>query len=203
MDTMKELVLLNDDHFIVDMMYARRNNMVECAVYQEIGLGNVAFLHNEALQRLLEVIPILDKMNVKMRVCDAYRPPVAHERFLEIIPVSKAKFFAETPEKSNHCHGTAVDVCLTDINGNNLLYPTEVDAYEEKYSKQVLIGQFSDFNKHLLKARHDYMEASKEAIENREKLKSIMESVGFEAIMHEWWHYNLKGWPNYPMIEWP
>ena len=35
------------------------------------------------------------------------------------------------------------------------------------------------------------------------RLKSMMESVGFESIMHEWWHYNLKGWQNYPMVEWP
>ena len=200
---MNELILLNDDHFIVDMMYARSNNMVGCAVYQEIGFGNVAFLRNEALQKLLALIPELDKMHVKMRVCDAYRPPVAHERLLEIIPRSKAKFFAATPERSNHCHGTAVDVCLTDFNGNNLVYPTEIDAYEEKYSKQVLNGQFADFDKHLIKARHDYMEAASEAIENRERLKSMMESVGFESIMHEWWHYNLKGWQNYPMVEWP
>lgn len=200
---MNELILLNDDHFIVDMMYARSNNMVGCAVYQEIGFGNVAFLRNEALQKLLALIPELDKMHVKMRVCDAYRPPVAHERLLEIIPRSKAKFFAATPERSNHCHGTAVDVCLTDFNGNNLVYPTEIDAYEEKYSKQVLNGQFADFDKHLIKARHDYMDAASEAIENRERLKSMMESVGFESIMHEWWHYNLKGWQNYPMVEWP
>ena len=199
---MNELILLNDDHFIVDMMYARSNNMVGCAVYQEIGFGNVAFLRNEALQKLLALIPELDKMHVKMRVCDAYRPPVAHERLLEIIPRSKAKFFAATPERSNHCHGTAVDVCLTDIHGHNLIYPTEIDAYEEKYSKQVLNGQFADFDKHLIKARHDYMDAASEAIENRERLKSMMESVGFEAIMHEWWHYNLKGWQNYPMVEW-
>lgn len=200
---MNELILLNDDHFIVDMMYARSNNMVGCAVYQEIGFGNVTFLRKEALQKLLALIPELDKMHVKMRVCDAYRPPVAHERLLEIIPRSKAKFFAATPERSNHCHGTAVDVCLTDFNGNNLVYPTEIDAYEEKYSKQVLNGQFADFDKHLIKARHDYMDAASEAIENRERLKSMMESVGFESIMHEWWHYNLKGWQNYPMVEWP
>jgi len=200
---MEKLILLNDDHFIVDMMYARSNNMVGRAVYQEIGFGNVAFLRREALQQLLALIPELDKMRVKMRVCDAYRPPVAHERLLEIIPRSKAKFFAATPDRSNHCHGTAVDICLTDFNGNNLMYPTEIDAYEEKYSKQVLNGQFADFDKHLIKARHDYMGASSEAIENRERLKAMMESVGFESIMHEWWHYNLKGWQNYPMVEWP
>lgn len=200
---MNKLVLIEDSHFIIDMMYARSNNMVGCAVYQEIGLGNCAFVHQDVYERLLGLIPELEKLQLKMRICDAYRPPMAHERLLQIIPCSKAKFFAETPEKSNHCHGTAIDVCLTDINGNNLAYPTEVDAYEEKFSKQVLGGFFADFDNHLVKARHDYGQASSEALENRERLRQMMESAGFEHIVHEWWHYNLKGWQNYPIINWP
>ena len=135
-----------------------------------------------------------------MRVCDAYRPPVAHNRLLEIIPIEG--FFAKDYARSNHCHGTAVDVCLTDINGNNLAYPTEIDAYEEQYQKQVCNGDFSQFQKHLIKARHDYDGATKEAIENRQFLKDLMESHGFESIPHEWWHYNICGWQNYPVVDW-
>lgn len=198
----KNLVQLTDSHFIIDMMYARSNNMTGRAVYEEIGYKNVAYMHKDVIRILLKIIPFLEINSLKMRICDAYRPPIAHQKLLEIIPRSKAKFFAETPEKSNHCHGTAVDVCLTDLNGNNLSYPTEIDAYEEKYSKQVLNGQFSDFDKHLIKARHDYMGASPEAIKNREQLKSLMENSGFESINHEWWHYNIKGWQKYPVIEW-
>ena len=61
---------------------------------------------------------------------------------------------------------------------------------------------FDEFQKHLVKARHDYMGASDEAIKNREFLKQLMETHGFESIPHEWWHYNLKGWQNYPVVEW-
>ena len=137
-----------------------------------------------------------------MRICDAYRPPIAHQKLLEIITRYKAKFFAETPEKSNHCHGTAIDVCLTDIDGNNLLYPTEIDAYEKRFQEQVSKDLFTEFDRHLQKARHDYMEASPEAIKNREQLKRLMENIGFESITHEWWHYNLRNWQSYPLIEW-
>lgn len=196
------LVKLTDSHFIIDMMYARTNNMVGRAVYQEIGYGNVAYMHQDVWKKLLKIVPFLDENKLKMRICDAYRPPIAHQKLLEIIPRTKAKFFAETPEKSNHCHGTAVDVCLTDINGNNLLYPTEIDAYEKRFQEQVITGNFIEFESHLQKARHDYMEALPEAIENRERLKKIMENIGFESISHEWWHYNLKNWQNYPLIEW-
>lgn len=196
------LVLLDDNHFIIDMMYARTDNMVGRAVYQEIGYGNKAYMHNDVKESLLKIIPFLEENKFKMRICDAYRPPLAHQKLLEIIPRSKAKFFAETPEKSAHCHGTAVDVCLTDINDHNLLYPTEIDAYEKHFQEQVLNGDFEDFQQHLQKARHDYMDAKKEAIKNRQILKDLMESIGFEAIAHEWWHYNIKNWQKYPVIEW-
>jgi len=199
---MNELIQLTDSHFIIDMMYARTNNMVGCAVYKEIGYGNVAYMHKDMLSTLLKIVPFLEKNKLKMRICDAYRPPIAHQKLLEIIPRYKAKFFAQTPEKSNHCHGTALDVCLTDINGNNLLYPTEIDAYEKRFQEQITKGLFVEFQQHLQKARHDYMEASPEAIKNREQLKRLMESTGFESITQEWWHYNLKNWQNYPLVEW-
>lgn len=196
------LVQLNNPHFITDMMYARSNNMVGRAVYEEIGYGNKAYMHEDVKNALLKLVPFLEENKLKMRICDAYRPPIAHQKLLEIIPRSQALFFAETPEKSNHCHGTAVDVCLTDIKGNNLVYPTEIDAYEGRFQEQVANGYFDEFQKHLIKARHDYTETSDEAIKNRQQLKLIMENIGFEAISHEWWHYNIKNWQDYPVIEW-
>ena len=111
---MDNLVLFEHPRFIVDMMYARNNNMVGQDVYRQVGYGDKAYMHKDTAAALLKIAPILEQNHLKMRICDAYRPPVAHQRLLEIIPRSKAKFFAETPEKSNHCHGTAIDVCLTD-----------------------------------------------------------------------------------------
>ena len=199
---MSELVDLTDSHFIIDMMYARTDNMVGRAIYKEIGYGNKALMHTDVRDALLRLVPFLEKNHLKMRICDAYRPPLAHQKLLEIIPRSQAHFFAETPKKSNHCHGTAVDVCLTDMNGNNLPYPTEIDAYDKHFQEQVSNGCFEDFQKHLLKARHDYAEAAPEALANRQQLKDLMEKSGFEAIIYEWWHYNIKNWQDYPLIDW-
>ncbi|MBQ8482147.1 MAG: D-alanyl-D-alanine carboxypeptidase family protein [Alphaproteobacteria bacterium] len=195
-----DLILFENPHFIVDMMYARRNNMVGRAVYVEIGFGNKAYVHKKVAEKLLSIVPVLEEKNYKMRICDAYRPPLAHSKLLEIIP--RAGFFAANPERSNHCHGTAVDVCLTDIDGNNLDYPTQIDAYEEKYSRQVAAGNFDEFFNHLKKARHDYTEASDLQIKNREFLKNLMETHGFSSIEHEWWHYNIADFALYPLAEW-
>ena len=197
---MENLVLFDNPHFIIDMMYARSNNMSGQPVYEQIGYGNHAYMHKDMAAALEKIVPILTENKLKMRICDAYRPPLAHQKLLEIVPIPG--FFAATPERSNHCHGTAVDVCLTDENGKNLVYPTEIDAYEKRFQEQVCRGDAAEFQKHLIKARHDYMEASAEAIENRNFLKALMESHGFESIMHEWWHYNLKGYQGYPVIEW-
>lgn len=197
---MKNLVLFSNSHFIVDLMYARADNMLLCPVYEEIGFGNNLYVHKDVAEKLLSLIPDLEKINCKMRICDGYRPPLAHKRCLEVVPIKG--FFAANYEKSNHCHATAVDVCLTDFQGNNLVYPTEIDAYSPEFAKQISEGKSDEFQDYLVKARHDYYGATSEAIKNREFLKELMESHGFESIPHEWWHYNLKGWQNYPVIEW-
>ena len=197
---MKELVNFCDPHFIIDMMYARSDNMLGRPVYQEIGYGNQAWMHPDVAAALLSLVPVLELSDLKMRICDAYRPPLAHECMVEIIPIKG--FFKADYRESNHCHGTALDVCLTDLQGNNLFYPCAVDAYEPRFQQQVAAGEFSAFQQHLQKARHDYTDAPEDAIANREFLKQLMENHGFECIPHEWWHYNIKGWQNYPVVEW-
>lgn len=195
---MENLVEINDPHFIVDLMYARVENMSGCAVYQEVGFGNRAYLHRDAAAALFSAIPELERLDLKLRICDAYRPAEAHRQLVNAVPLPG--FFKPDYRTSNHCHGTAVDVCLTDREGNNLHYPTEVDAYEAQWQKEVSEGCFDGFYAHLQKARHDYQAAAPEEIQNREFLKNLMESCGFESIPHEWWHYNLKGWQKYPVI---
>ena len=195
---MKNLTEINDPHFIIDLMYARVENMSGRAVYQEVGFGNRAYLHPAAAAALLSVIPELERLKLKMRICDAYRPAEAHSLLVKAVPIPG--FFKPDYRTSNHCHGTAVDVCLTDLQGRNLSYPTEVDAYDPKWQKEIAAGRFEGFGAYLQKARHDYQAAEPEEIQNRAFLKKLMESCGFESIPHEWWHYNLKGWQKYPVI---
>lgn len=192
----------SDDCFIIDMMYASlKNNMTGVAVYNEIGLGNRAFVHKDLWEKLKQVIPYLKSHNLKMKICDAYRPPLAHQRLKDIIP--QPGFFASAPERSQHCHATAVDVCLCDKNGVELLYPTKVDAFDAEYAAQVQAGNLAPFFDYLKKARHDYDGADKQAIANREELRRLMEEVGLESISSEWWHYDLPDGRSeaYPIID--
>ena len=102
------LVEIKDPHFIIDLMYARANNMSGCAAYREIGLGNRAFVRTALYGRLLNLVPELEAMRLKMRICDAYRPPLAHTIMLKKVAIPG--LFAANYQLSNHCHGTAVDV---------------------------------------------------------------------------------------------
>lgn len=198
----KNLIEIKGDPFIIDIMYARKENMTGQDVYQQIGFGNKAYIHKDMWKRLQKLIPWLQEHKLKMKICDAYRPPLAHQKLKEVIP--QPGFFASCPDRSQHCHGTAVDVILTDENGQELSYPTLVDAYDPYYATEVQNGRFEAFFDYLKKARHDYEDASMvKEIANRRDLKTLMESIGLEAISSEWWHYDLPDGRSdaYPMIE--
>lgn len=199
MEKMNLIEVKSDDVFFVNMMYFSTDNMLMQDIYGKIGLGNRCFVHNDLWLLLQKLIPELKKNNLKLKICDAYRPPLAHEMMREIIPMTG--FFAATPERSQHCHASAIDVVLLDENGNELEFPCQVDAYEAKYAKAIANGEWDAFKAHLERAKYSWNateDASK--IANRDKLRSLMEAAGFQAIEHEWWHFNLPNKENYPLV---
>lgn len=193
---------IDGEPFIVDMMYAQNENIALRPVYQEIGFGGKALVHVDLAACLQQLAPRLASEGLKLRICDAYRPPLAHQLLLKSVPVEG--LFASVPQNSLHCYGTAIDCCLADEKGRNLLFPTEVDAYEIKYARQLARGETAAYYKHLQKARQDFYASGFEAaINNRELLKKMMTAVGFETIGSEWWHYQLpEGRSAYPMVDW-
>ena len=193
------LIELNGERFIIDLMYAGTRNIASFAAYEEIGLGNRAFVHLQVFENLMKIVPILENNHLKMCIRDAYRPPLAHILLQKKVAIPG--LFAANYQLSNHCHGTAVDVCLADESGKLLSYPTETDAYSDDIAQAVRKGNFTPLQENLCKARHDYMQAPYEALANRSFLKELMEDNGFLSIPHEWWHYNLKGFEKYPVIE--
>ena len=198
------LAEVKGDCFIIDMMYARSQNMVGQPVYEQIGFGNRAYLHRDMWNILQKAEPWLKAHRLKLKICDAYRPPLAHMKLREIIPAPG--FFALSPERSQHCRGTAVDVALLDADGVELVYPTLVDAYDENFAKEVQAGNLQGFFRYLQKASLDYRDDQiPEAIRNRDELCSLMQSAGLVPAprRHEWWHYELPDGrtEKYPLID--
>lgn len=196
----EEYIEISGEPFIVAMMYATPQNMTQTAVYEKIGFGNRAIVHKDMWEKISKLIPVLKQEKLKLKIFDAYRPPLAHKMLKEIIPMDG--FFAASPERSQHCRATAIDICLCDENGKELAYPTKVDAYTPYFAEQIRQGKADEFFIHLQKARHDYFAPEMETeIKNREYLKQLMLNIGLEPIPHEWWHYNLPGGNAYPMPE--
>lgn len=193
------LVALKNERFVVKSIYATSENMTSTAVYNDFGINeNEAYAHQDTYEAILKLVPILKEKKLKLKIFDAYRPPLAHERLKNIIPIDK--FFAATPARSKHCYGIAVDVCLCDEQEQELEYPTNIDGYTKEFANEVKNGNSQNFMEHLKKCRQDYEQASPKALANRQFLREIMEQAGFEIITHEWWHYNLQTEKEYPII---
>lgn len=58
----------------------------------------------------------------------------------------------------------------------------------------------SDFDDFSEKAHRDHFGGSLEEIANRDLLEAIMEKHRFIGVLGEWWHFDLIGWENYPIL---
>ena len=111
----------------------------------------------------------------RVKIMDAYRPISAQKKFWEILP--NDDFVARPPDMSKprtfrpgHLNGLAVDVTLTDMDGNEIEMPSHFDDFSEKAAlRNAAPGS--------------------EGEKNATYLKEVMESVGFQAYKNEWWHF--------------
>lgn len=196
------LIEIENKHpIIIDMVYAKAENISGKAVYCEIGFGNKAYVHKDMWACIKKLYPILQEKKLCLKITDAYRPPSAHRKLLQAVPLEG--LFAISPEASQHCHGTAIDVILCNQEGDELEFQSPIDCYTPYYAKELQCGRDKEYKEFLQTARHDYNKASSSSIANRKLLKELMESIGLETIPHEWWHYNLpNGKSNkYPVID--
>lgn len=195
----KLVEITRNDFLTVSLMYASENNIPGVDAYGKFGIGGRCFVHPEMYERLMRLEHPLKERGLQIRIFDAYRPPAAHEFMSARVPVKG--LFAETAMLSQHCHASAVDVCLTDGDGNELVFPTKVDAYAPEYTRQLAQGITEPYFKHLQKADYSYTALPQEALDNRALLCSLMEGAGFERLQSEWWHFNLPEKEKYPMID--
>ena len=114
---MKNLVEIVDPHFVADLMYAGTvHNMTGCPVYEEIGMGNHAYVHRDLWAALQKLIPYLEETGRRLKIYEAFRPVKAHKRLFAVIP--QDGFFIPEAERSPHCRATAVDVALLEADGS-------------------------------------------------------------------------------------
>lgn len=176
---------------ILDMRYAGTHNFVGDVIdgYE----APYAIMTNEAAEALKEAADEFRQMGYRIMLYDAYRPQSAVRHFVrwaydaedkrmqeEFYPEFKKKILlvdqGYIARNSSHCRGSAVDMTLTDLEGNPLDMGTGFDYF----------GKL---------AWHGAKGITQEQEKNREMLKTVMEKHQFRGFEQEWWHYRLRNEP--------
>jgi D-alanyl-D-alanine dipeptidase len=173
-----ELVLVQQamPDLMVDLRYAGPRNITGRAFYPD----QRAWLRPEAVRQLKVVQSKLRRQGLQLILWDAYRSPAAHLELWKVMP--NPNFVASPRLGSRHSRGTTVDVGLADLRGRPVEVPTDHDVF----------GPLAD---------HDLSDVSERAARHVEILRRAMFDSGWSGVPAEWWHYDLRDWKKYPVID--
>ena len=177
-DTKKWTEITSLDNTIkLDIRYATTNNFVKAKMYD---CGR-CFLRPEAALAIAKAHKILQEKGYGgLKMFDCYRPRPYQQRLWNKVPNSN---YVTPPWKgSQHTRGLAVDLTVVDKEGNELDMGTPFDTFSEK-------------------AHSDFKDLPKNVLENRKLLRGVLDSVGFNGIRTEWWHFAFRE-KGYDLSEW-
>lgn len=164
---------------VLDIRYATTNNFMHRRMYQQAK----AYARLPVVKALQQVEADLQSRGLGLKIYDAYRPYSVTVKFYEM--ASDTNFVADPRKGSKHNRGCAVDLSLIDLKtGKELDMPTSFDSFSRK-------------------AAANYPTLSKQQLDNRELLKTIMQAHGFKVLNTEWWHYDFNGWASYELLDIP
>lgn len=159
--------------------YATENNFMGTAFYRQPR----AFLQRPAAEALVRVHGKLRERGYGLLVFDAYRPWHVTKMFWEATPERQRDFVADPAAGSRHNRGAAVDLTLYDLEtGGPVPMPSGYDEFTERASS-------------------DYAGGTAAQQRDRDLLRAVMESEGFEVYEHEWWHFDHRDWRRYPILD--
>lgn len=166
-----------DPNIAIDLRYATTDNFTKQKIYPL----NVCVLQKQTAEKLAKANAELMQMGYRIKIWDAYRPLAVQRIFWEIVPDSK---FVANPDKggSKHNRGTAVDVTLIDMEGNELEMPSGFDDFSGKGAR-------------------NSKDMSELARKNMQLLTDVMVRNGFTTIASEWWHYNDSDSDKFDVID--
>ena len=136
------------------------------------------YFTKRAFEYLCKAIEISRKLGLKIKIFDAYRPVYVQKALWNKLP--DPNFIAHPDKGSPHSRGVAIDLTLT-RNGKELDMGTEFDEFSKL-------------------SYHGNLEISQQSYKNRLLLLGIMTDSGWDFYRNEWWHYQLFGSRNFPII---
>ena len=161
----------------LDVRYATTANFTRQKLYPRAKV----FLHRDAARAIAAVQAELAREGLGLKLFDGYRPLSVQQRMWDLI---RDERYVSNPavNRGRHTRGTAVDVTLVDAKGRELPMGTGYDDFSEK-------------------AHPGYAALPDRVKRNRARLAAVMTRHGFEAYPFEWWHFDLKGWKRYPVLD--
>jgi D-alanyl-D-alanine dipeptidase len=172
-----ELVSL-DPTLHLDIRYATSDNLAKRPVYREAR----AFLQRPAAEALIRAHHSLKVKGYGLLIFDGYRPWSVTKIFWDITPPEKHLFVANPVEGSKHNRGCAVDLSLYDLKTSR---PIEMPSTYDEMSER---------------SYPTYQGGTAAQRAARDPLRSAMERQGFTVYPTEWWHFDYKGWNQYPIL---
>ena len=162
----------------LDIRYAGDNNFMKTRLYAET---ITPFLRKPVANALSAIQKQLKKKKLGLLLFDAYRPYAITERMWELI--EDERYVANPKNGSGHNRGISVDLSIINLKNNQPL-PMGTD-----------FDNFSD------SAHHSFTGLSKEVLQNRLLLRTIMEKNGFKALETEWWHYSFENAVGFGLLD--
>jgi zinc D-Ala-D-Ala dipeptidase len=153
-----------DSSIRVDIPYASSQNVIGRPLYD----CNKCFLRYIVAKKIIEIKPFINKIGLDIKMWDCYRPLAVQQILFDAFPIPG--FVADPVGGSIHNRGTAVDITLTDLNGNDLDMGSGYDEFT--------------FRSHI-----SYKDLADTTIRLRFFLRETMLAGGFVPIRSEWWHF--------------
>jgi D-alanyl-D-alanine dipeptidase len=163
----------------LEVRYATANNFMKRVLYPQPRV----FVRREVADALGRVQRRLAHRHLSLLVFDGYRPWRITKKMWDDTPPKDRGFVANPEKGSKHNRGGAVDLTILDRKTGKPLEMTS--AYDE----------FSP------RAAYNYPGGSPQSHRNRDLLRSCMEAEGFQVLPHEWWHFDYKGWKEFPLLD--
>ena len=159
----------------IDLFYATDRNFTEVPVYAAAH----CYLTADAAAKLARAAELAHRFDLRLRVFDTLRPAEAQWVLWNHTP--DPEFLADPRHGSPHSRGVAVDLSLSDGNGELLDMGTPFDAFTPL-------------------SHHAATGVSISAQRNRTLLLGLMTAAGWDFYSKEWWHYQLFDSRRYPLI---
>lgn len=163
----------------LEVRYATPNNFMKRVLYPAPRI----FLRQEAAEALGRVQERVARHGYQLLIFDGYRPWRITKMMYDETPPKDRGFVADPAKGSKHNRGGAVDLSLWDVKKGK---PVPMPSMYDEFSKR---------------AAFNYPGGTAEERKNRDFLRRCMETEGYQVLPHEWWHFDYKGWKEFPLLD--